>query len=63
VRDAIDAQHPGEDDCPSHEQALLKILRPSASGQPAQPGEGQALFAEKFFDANRYRLGKVGRFR
>ena len=35
-------------------------LRP---GNPPQPGEGRQLFAEKFFDENRYRLGKVGRFR
>ncbi len=35
-------------------------LRP---GNPPQLEKARALFSEKFFDANRYRLGRVGRFR
>ena len=32
-------------------------------GNPPQLEKARALFHEKFFDTNRYRLGKVGRFR
>ena len=35
-------------------------LRP---GNPPQLEKAQTLFEEKFFDENRYRLGRVGRFR
>ncbi len=35
-------------------------LRP---GNPPQLEKAQTLFQEKFFDENRYRLGRVGRFR
>src|SRR5438128_1293303 len=35
-------------------------LRP---GNPPQLEKARALFFEKFFDTNRYRLGRVGRFR
>ena len=35
-------------------------LRP---GNPPQLDKAKALFDEKFYDENRYRLGKVGRFR
>ena len=36
------------------------VLRP---GNPAQLEKAKQLFEEKFGDPNRYRLGKVGRFR
>ena len=35
-------------------------LRP---GNPPSAEKAKKFFEEKFFDSNRYRLGKVGRFR
>ncbi|MBT8484019.1 MAG: DNA-directed RNA polymerase subunit beta, partial [Phycisphaerae bacterium] len=46
-----------------HEAALLKIYGRLRPGNPPQVDKARQLFAEKFFDVNRYRLGKVGRFR
>jgi DNA-directed RNA polymerase subunit beta len=47
----------------THEQALLKIYQRLRPGNPPQLEKARELFKEKFQDANRYRLGKVGRFR
>src|SRR5690606_7619660 len=47
----------------SHEEALLKIYQRLRPGNPPQLEKARALFHEKFYDTNRYRLGKVGRFR
>jgi len=52
-----------EDDCQSHEQALLKFYMRLRPGNPPNEEKAKAFFAEKFFDSNRYRLGRVGRFR
>jgi len=52
-----------EDGSKSHEDALLKIYAKLRPGNPPQLDKARKLFAEKFFDDNRYRLGKVGRFR
>jgi DNA-directed RNA polymerase subunit beta len=52
-----------EDNTNSHEEALLRIYQRLRPGNPPQLEKAKSLFAEKFFDANRYRLGKVGRFR
>ncbi len=52
-----------EDDCKSHEDALLKFYMRLRPGNPPNEEKAKAFFAEKFFDSNRYRLGKVGRFR
>src|SRR5438477_9563514 len=46
-----------------HEVALLKIYARLRPGNPPQLEKAQTLFKEKFFDENRYRLGRVGRFR
>ncbi len=46
-----------------HEAALLQIYARLRPGNPPQVEKAKQLFAEKFFDTNRYRLGKVGRFR
>ncbi|MEX2215161.1 MAG: DNA-directed RNA polymerase subunit beta [Phycisphaeraceae bacterium] len=46
-----------------HEAALLQIYARLRPGNPPQVDKAKALFKEKFFDDNRYRLGKVGRFR
>ncbi len=52
-----------EDGCHGHEDALLKIYSRLRPGNPPQTEKARKLFSEKFFDENRYRLGKVGRFR
>jgi len=63
VRDALLLNTLAEDDCQSHEQALLKLYMRLRPGNPPNEEKARMFFAEKFFDANRYRLGKVGRFR
>jgi len=63
VRDTIVMNTLAQDDCPGHEQALLKFYMRLRPGNPPNQEKAQAFFAEKFFDPNRYRLGKVGRFR
>ncbi|MHC4189707.1 MAG: hypothetical protein ACYSUB_08590, partial [Planctomycetota bacterium] len=63
VRDTIILNTLAEDDCQSHEQALLKFYVRLRPGNPPNQEKAKTFFAEKFFDSNRYRLGKVGRFR
>ncbi|MCK5711997.1 MAG: hypothetical protein KAI25_04705, partial [Hyphomicrobiaceae bacterium] len=46
-----------------HDTVLLKIYSRLRPGNPPQQEKAKTLFAEKFFDQNRYRLGRVGRFR
>jgi DNA-directed RNA polymerase subunit beta len=53
----------GEDPTKSHDEALLKIYSRLRPGNPPQLEKARELFHEKFFDAQRYRLGRVGRFR
>jgi len=48
-----------EDNTSSHEEALLRIYQRLRPGNPPQLEKARALFTEKFFDTNRYRLGKV----
>jgi DNA-directed RNA polymerase subunit beta len=52
-----------EDNTSSHEEALLRIYQRLRPGNPAALEKARTLFTEKFFDSNRYRLGRVGRFR
>ena len=52
-----------EDATTDHESALLRIYQRLRPGNPPQLEKARELFHEKFFDTNRYRLGKVGRFR
>jgi DNA-directed RNA polymerase subunit beta len=52
-----------EDNTSSHEEALLRIYQRLRPGNPPQLEKAKTLFVEKFYDSNRYRLGKVGRFR
>lgn len=52
-----------EDASDSHENALLRIYMRLRPGNPPQLDKAKTLFKEKFYDDNRYRLGKVGRFR
>ncbi|MCI0642619.1 MAG: DNA-directed RNA polymerase subunit beta [Gemmataceae bacterium] len=52
-----------DDPTATHEEALLKIYQRLRPGNPPQLEKAKELFKEKFQDPNRYRLGKVGRFR
>ncbi|MFN0206437.1 MAG: DNA-directed RNA polymerase subunit beta [Planctomycetota bacterium] len=52
-----------DDQVKSYEDGLLKIYQRLRPGNPPQVEKAKTLFAEKFFDAQRYRLGRVGRFR
>lgn len=52
-----------EDPTATHEDALLRIYQRLRPGNPPQLEKAVELFKEKFFDVNRYRLGRVGRFR
>ncbi|MGB2938463.1 MAG: DNA-directed RNA polymerase subunit beta [Phycisphaerae bacterium] len=46
-----------------YEAALLYIYGRLRVGNPLNLEKAKQLFREKFYDSNRYRLGKVGRFR
>jgi DNA-directed RNA polymerase subunit beta len=48
---------------PSHEDALVRIYQRLRPGNPPALDKARSLFDEKFKDTNRYRLGRVGRFR
>jgi DNA-directed RNA polymerase subunit beta len=52
-----------DDATSSHEEALLRIYQRLRPGNPPQLEKARTLFDEKFYDVNRYRLGRVGRFR
>ncbi len=52
-----------EDKTSSHEEALMRIYQRLRPGNPPQLDKARELFRDKFFDTNRYRLGRVGRFR
>ncbi len=45
------------------EKALLRVYTKLRPGNPPQIEKAKQLFDEKFYDDNRYRLGRVGRFR
>ncbi len=63
VSDPLILNTMAEDGCHDYETALLKIYAKLRPGNPPQREKAEKLFKEKFFDENRYRLGKVGRFR
>ncbi len=63
IKDDIILKSLDEDPTSTHEEALLKIYQRLRPGNPPQLEKAKQLFEEKFQDANRYRLGKVGRFR
>jgi DNA-directed RNA polymerase subunit beta len=52
-----------EDDTSSHEEALTYIYKRLRPGAPISIDKAKQVVLERFFDANRYRLGRVGRFR
>jgi DNA-directed RNA polymerase subunit beta len=61
--DALILHSVRDDPTSTHEEALLKIYSRLRPGNPPQLEKAKELFREKFFDPNRYRLGRVGRFR
>ncbi len=63
LSDAIILNTLAEDDSQTHEEALMRIYARLRPGNPVQLDKARKLFEEKFYDENRYRLGKVGRFR
>jgi len=63
VRDPIILNTVSEDKCQDHEQALLRFYMRLRPGNPPNLEKAKSFFEDKFFDVNRYRLGKVGRFR
>ncbi|MCZ6603286.1 MAG: DNA-directed RNA polymerase subunit beta, partial [Planctomycetota bacterium] len=52
-----------EDPTRNRTEALLRIYQRLRPGNPAQKEKAADLFADKFFNSNKYRLGRVGRFR
>ena len=52
-----------DDTSTSHEDALMRIYARLRPGNPPALEKATTLFHEKFYDENRYRLGRVGRFR
>jgi DNA-directed RNA polymerase subunit beta len=63
VEDPIILNTLAEDQANSHEESLMRIYARLRPGNPAQLDKAKTLFQEKFYDENRYRLGRVGRFR
>jgi DNA-directed RNA polymerase subunit beta len=63
VRDPLILNTLKEDLSKSHEDALIRIYQRLRPGNPAQLSKAKELFHEKFFNSNKYRLGRVGRFR
>ena len=62
-REAISWQSEEDEARLRHERALLKIYARLRPGNPANLSKARELFDDKFCNINRYRLGKVGRFR
>jgi len=63
IKDTLIQTSLDEDPTNTHEEALLRIYQRLRPGNPPQLEKAKELFREKFQDPNRYRLGKVGRFR
>lgn len=63
VSDSLILNTVQQDECQSREQALLKLYLRLRPGNPTNIKKANSFFEEKFFDKNRYRIGKVGRFR
>ena len=52
-----------EDKTSTYDEAILYIYGRLRVGNPPNLDKAKQLFQEKFYDVNRYRLGRVGRFR
>jgi DNA-directed RNA polymerase subunit beta len=51
------------DDTPSREEALLEVFRRQRPGEPVNVDNAQSLVESLFFDAKRYDLSEVGRYK
>ncbi|MGQ9589192.1 MAG: DNA-directed RNA polymerase subunit beta [Planctomycetota bacterium] len=63
VRDPLILNTLRDDPSKSHEDALIRIYQRLRPGNPAKIDKAKELFQDKFFNPNKYRLGRVGRFR
>ncbi len=63
ILDEKQVQIPDSVQVTEHEAALLALYARLRPGNPPDVKKARQLFAEKFYDIDRYRLGKVGRFR
>jgi DNA-directed RNA polymerase subunit beta len=63
VKDPLILNTLKEDLSKDHQDALIRIYQRLRPGNPAQIQKAKELFHEKFFNPNKYRLGRVGRFR
>src|SRR4030042_4345963 len=58
VRDTLILNTLAEDDCQSHEQALLKFYMRLRPANPPNKEKAKTFFAEKSFESTRYQSGK-----
>ncbi|MBI4584196.1 MAG: DNA-directed RNA polymerase subunit beta [Planctomycetes bacterium] len=63
VKDPLIVNTLREDLSKNHEDALIRIYQRLRPGNPSQIQKAKELFHEKFKNSNKYRLGRVGRFR
>ncbi|KAA3608238.1 MAG: DNA-directed RNA polymerase subunit beta [Planctomycetota bacterium] len=63
VEDALILDSLKEDTASSHEDALAAIYQKLRPGNPIQLEKARELLHDRFFDSQRYSLGRVGRFR
>ena len=63
VKDSLLLNTLREDLSKNHEDALVRIYQRLRPGNPSQIAKAKELFHDKFFNSNKYRLGRVGRFR
>ncbi|MFO7900861.1 MAG: DNA-directed RNA polymerase subunit beta, partial [Planctomycetota bacterium] len=63
VEDPLILNTIAEDRAHTYKEALERIYKRLRPGNPFQLKRAKQLFHDRFFDANRYRLGRVGRFR
>ncbi|MFW6159224.1 MAG: DNA-directed RNA polymerase subunit beta, partial [Planctomycetota bacterium] len=63
VEDPLILNTIAEDRAHTYKEALERIYKRLRPGNPFQLKRAKDLFHDRFFDANRYRLGRVGRFR
>jgi DNA-directed RNA polymerase subunit beta len=63
VKDPLILNTLREDISKNHEDALIRIYQRLRPGNPSQIAKAKELFHDKFFNPNKYRLGRVGRFR
>ncbi len=63
VEDSLILESLKEDTATSHEEALAAIYAKLRPGNPIQLEKARELLQDRFFDPQRYCLGRVGRFR